>query len=468
MKNIKLIFLSLMVLVMTNSCDKALDINTDPLVATSADPNAVLPYVFVQYSNRHTTELGTRIMDVPQHFSACFNSPRNGSTSIFLTGNTWRMYYTQVLGNLVLVENDAIAAGESSNNVNAIAKIYKAKSFLELTSIWGAVPFTEALDGANFASPNFDDQETVLRGVLDILDEAIALIDGMPAEGTFDVSVGDMIYGGDMTKWRRWANSLKLRTLMLLRNRVNVDGDLAKVLSEPLIETNDQAAMLRYFDTPAEANAFNRLLTAFYGQTNEVAEVYAPGADLFNLLSNGDPRFDLFITDEDGGGAPPNGSFAEADEAVIRSNVIRNDLPQIMYLPSEVNFYRAELALDGFGSDNAQDQFNTGMNNILSFWGRDIPGVQMTLDQTTIDDYIASLPAVTTQSVQEQLFLESFMRPVIAWNTVRRTKVPALVPPAAASISTILKRFNYAPNEAAANKNTPANLPTDTPMWFEN
>jgi len=466
MKNIKLIFLSLMVLLMTNSCDKSLDINTNPLVATSADPNAVLPYVFVQYSNRFTTEIGTRIMDVPQIFSACFNSPRNGSTSIFLTGNTWRMYYTQVLGNLVLVEADAEAAGESINNINAIAKIFKAKSYLELSSIWGAVPFTEALDGANFPSPNFDSQETVLRGVVDILDEAMVLIDEMPAEGVFDVSVGDLIYEGDMTKWRRWANSLKLRTLMLLRNQVNVDGDITKALSEPLIESNDQVAMLRYFDTPAEANAFNRLLTAFYSDTNENAEVYAPGQDLYDLLM-GDPRFGLFIFD-DVGGAPDNGEFAEFDEAVISNNIIRNDLPQIMFMPSEINFYRAELALDGFGSDNAQEQFNLGLNNILSFWGRDIPGAGTTLTTEEIDMYIASLPAVNLQSVHEQLYLEAFMRPIAAWNTVRRTNVPALSPPAAASISTILKRFNYPPDEVAANKNTPVNLPTDTPQWFEN
>ena len=45
----------------------------------------------------------------------------------------------------------------------AIAKILKAKSFFELSCIWDKVPFTEALDGANFASPNFDGQEVVFH-----------------------------------------------------------------------------------------------------------------------------------------------------------------------------------------------------------------------------------------------------------------------------------------------------------------
>ena len=84
MRNIKLTTLLLAVgMFLLSSCEKQLDINTDPLVATSADPNVVLPYVIVQYSNRFITELGTRIMDVPQHFAFCFNSPRNGATTIF-------------------------------------------------------------------------------------------------------------------------------------------------------------------------------------------------------------------------------------------------------------------------------------------------------------------------------------------------------------------------------------------------
>ncbi|MCB0566551.1 MAG: hypothetical protein KDD01_19455, partial [Phaeodactylibacter sp.] len=83
-------------------------------------------------------------------------------------------------------------------------------------------------------------------------------------------------------------------------------------------------------------------------------------------------------------------------------------------------------------------------------------------------DYVSSLPPVTLQMVHEQLYLESFIRPVVAWNTVRRTKVPTLSPPSNATITTILKRFNYPPDEVASNPNTPVNVNTDVPQWFEN
>ncbi|MFK8005672.1 MAG: SusD/RagB family nutrient-binding outer membrane lipoprotein [Saprospiraceae bacterium] len=472
MKFLKILSLFLLVAFMATSCEKALDVNTDPLVATSADPNAVLPFVFVQYSNRHTSELGTRMMDVPQHIAQCFNSPKAGATGSTITGNTWGMYYTQVLGNLALVENDALALGAGNNNIAAIAKIFKAKSFFELSSIWGDIPFTQALDGVQFPTPTFDTQEDVFRGVLTILDEAITLIDAMPAD-VADVATGDLIYGGNMDNWRRWANSLKLRVLMMLRNKdTSVDTEITKVLSEPMIEDNSQAALVRYADNSGEANSWQRLITNFFGGRNETAGVYSPSAVSYDLLNqNDDPRFSVLISDPNDLGPADIGlaTFgAPGSTAHISNNVVRNDMPHNMFLPSEISFYRAELALLGVSSDDAQAEFEKGVRQICEYWGGAIPNATATIASADIDNFISNLGAVDLQKVHEQLYLESFFRPVIAWNTVRRTKVPDMLPVPGTSISTILKRFNYAPDEVSSNPNTPANVPTDTPMWFEN
>lgn len=472
MKFLKIFSLIILIAVMATSCEETLDINTDPLVATSADPNAVLPFVFVQYSNRHTSELGTRMMDVPQHIAACFNSPRAGATGSTITGNTWGMYYTQVLGNLALVEADALAGGAGNNNIAAIAKIFKAKSFFELSSIWGDIPFTQALDGVRFPTPQFDTQEDVFRGVLTILDEAIDLIDAMPADVT-DVAVGDLIYGGNMDNWRRWANSLKLRVLMMLRNKdTSVDTEISKVLTEPMIEDNSQAALIRYADNSGEANSWQRLITNFFGGRNETAGVYSPSAvsyDLFN--QNDDPRFGLMIFDPSGLGPADMGlaTFgAPGTTAHVSNNVVRNDMPHNMFLPSEISFYRAELALLGASTDDAQAEFEKGLRQICEYWGGAIPNATATIATADIDNFISNVGAVDLQKVHEQLYLESFFRPVVAWNTVRRTKVPTMLPVPGSGITTILKRFNYPPNEVSSNPETPANLPTDTPMWFEN
>ena len=89
----KLIILSslLSLLLVPMACNEQLDINTNPLAATKADPSAVLPFVVVQYSNRKISEIGTRCSDVYRTTSATFNSPANGVTTSTLTGNMWSM-----------------------------------------------------------------------------------------------------------------------------------------------------------------------------------------------------------------------------------------------------------------------------------------------------------------------------------------------------------------------------------------
>jgi len=137
-------------------------------------------------------------------------------------------------------------------------------------------------------------------------------------------------------------------------------------------------------------------------------------------------------------------------------------------LPGEIDFYKAELALDGAISGSAQEFFEDGITNTLNYWGGGIDGfVGTAVTDAQIESFIEGLGDVDLQKINEQQWLETFFRPVVAWNTVRRTGVPALDPPGNAIISTILKRFNYPPDEVGANPNTPPNLETDVPMWFE-
>ncbi len=476
MKKLKIYILSLLMVGVSFSCEETLDINTDPLAATSADPNAVLPFVLVQYTARKTTELGTRITDVTAHMSQNFNSPKLGNTTSFLTGNTWGMYYTDVLGNIQLVENDAKELGPPSNNVAAIAIIIKSLAFYELTSIWGDIPFSQASNGQEFPTPAFDDQETVLRGVVTLLDEAIALIDGMPDSGVFDVSTGDIIYGGDMSLWRRYANSLKLRVLMMIRNQdTSVDSEITATLAQPLIENNAQAAFINYSGAPGQENGFWSLVNAFFGPSNEPLGVHQPSETIYDLLnSDNDPRLNLFLINEDAG-APETGFNFESELAIYSDNVIRPDYPDVWFLPAEISFYRAELALKGVTGDDAQALYEQGITQTLEFWGGDIPGVQLTLSSTEISDYIAGLPTLGSLSTDEALaavhnqqYLETFLRPIVGWNHIRRTDVPAVPTPPGSDITTYLKRFTYPPDEIASNPNAPINPNTDVPQWFEN
>jgi hypothetical protein len=472
MKKLKFIILaSVLMFGSLQSCDKTLDINTDPLAASSADPNAVLPFVFVQNSSRKVTELGTRICDVSQYISNTFNSPNRGTVSSFLTGNTWGMFYVQVLGNLSLVKADAAAAGETSNNVNAIATVLMASTFYEATSLWESVPFTEALNGTDFPNPNFDSQEAVLNGVVGLYDEAIALIDAMPATGNFTITpASDMFYGGDIASWRMLANSLKLRTLMMLKSGgASVDSQINTALGQPLMESNDQAAFINYAGGPGASNGMLTIITAFFGPDNESQDVFGPGDPIDELLSeSGDPRWDLWVARNDLD-PPGNDLFPDPETSVLSNNIIRGTLPDMLMMPAEIDLYKAQLALEGVAAaGDAQTNYTNGVTNAIKWWGQDVPGVIATVSTANIDAYVNSLSAPTMNDVFEQQYLAAFLQPVMAWNIWRINKVPVLSAPPNSTIGTVLRRFVYPPDEIAANPNTPADKPTNTPMWFEN
>jgi hypothetical protein len=154
---------------------------------------------------------------------------------------------------------------------------------------------------------------------------------------------------------------------------------------------------------------------------------------------------------------------------VLSNNIIRFDLPDMLMLPSEIDLYKAELALEGFAAAGSADaNYRAGITNSLRWWGQDIPGVLATITEADITGYVSSLPAPSIVDVYEQQYLAAFLQPVMAWTHVRRNKVPVLDAPPASTIGTTLRRFNYPPDEVTSNPNTPANLPTETPMWFEN
>lgn len=464
MKKISIYIAIVAVLFGAISCEEKLDINSDPLASTLADPATIIPYTLVAYEARKQTELGTRILDVSQHVSACFNSPRAGITTSFLTGNTWFMYYNLVLGNLVLLEQDARAAGETRNNVTAFAVIMKALAFYELSVIYEQAPFTEALNGTDFPSPNFDSQETILKGTVDMLDEAVALIAAIPTEGAFQIGTEDFIYNGDMSLWERFANSLQLRILMLIRN---ADAGYAApritdVLSRPLISELGHVARFPFFNNVGNQHAYADLNNTFFGtENNEVVGVYAASPVLRDLLvDNNDPRLGIFLTDINGGDdydAPPMGTFSfGAFGAVVSSNIIRYDLPAVWYTPAETAFYRAELALAGEVTGDADALTQEGVTLALQYYGGAIDGATATIAQADIDAFAATFVGVTQQQLHEQQYLETFMRPVVSWNHVRRTRVPELDAVPGAVIDDFFQRFSYPPDEIGANPNASA------------
>ncbi len=460
-----------------SGCEGSIEgINTNPFAATNIDPSLLFPQVILAISQQRTIELNSVNIQA-QHWTSggsagVFRNPETYIISANTTNNVWFAEYATALRNLqqirILTENN------NPGNLHVIgqAKVLEAFTFFNLTQVYGQVPFSEATQPADFPNPNFDLQEDVLRGVITRADEGIALLSG-PSDAI--VTGGDLIYGGDATKWIRFANTLKLQALTLI---ANVDGsvasEIAALTSQPLIVSNADEAKLDYTSAIGNENPIWNTLNLFSGGANIF---WYSGATLVDLMNNlGDPRratyFDL---NADGQYVGQNqGVFTPTGISRVSLNIIRPEMPDRYASAAETHFLLADAAAKGFipgGLGEANSLLQDAVRLSMDFYDGK-PGAIAAGDKTA---YLASLPDISGLStddalriIHEQHYIELFSRGIDAWTLWKRTKTPTFELPLNAQLTDIIRRYPYPASETASNSNAPAQRLLDDPMWFEN
>ncbi|HMO63007.1 MAG TPA: SusD/RagB family nutrient-binding outer membrane lipoprotein [Ferruginibacter sp.] len=109
----------------------------------------------------------------------------------------------------------------SNNNQIAIARIIKAYYFWTITDAWGDIPYTEALKGIENKFPKYDRQEDIYLLLLEELKQANAQFDNGPA------IKGDIVYGGNIGQWKKFANSIRMLIALRMSKRYPSAGQLA-------------------------------------------------------------------------------------------------------------------------------------------------------------------------------------------------------------------------------------------------
>jgi hypothetical protein len=469
----RLLFALLLVFPVT-ACFKNSDINVDPNRSTSVDPSLLFAGAATQFSLLRVAELTWPVALSTQMWAsggrwglaqAQFDQTRVRSA--------WGRTYTDVLKNLEVAQQLAEQAQPAQRNTVAQCKILKAFAYSQTSFLWGDIPFTEAATGlVDF--PRFDSQQAVLDGCLRLLDEAIAAID--PAQGGRIAAPSDLYYGGDMAKWRRFANSLKLRIMFAM-----VDQDQSKaaaigqVVSQgQMIASNADVMQFRYFNQPGRQNPRFSFTAIFRGGVQ--SDWYASQV-VFDLLTQlNDPRMTRFF--QPGPGATGGQIVAlrttvetfSAQSALVHMDLLRPDLPEVSFSYSEQLLLEAEAYARGFapgGFDLANQRYRAGVRESLLGFG--VPALQA-------EAYLNSLAPLTAanwrRELAQQQWLDLFMRPVEAWVQHRRSgvagqEIPAMTPPPGTPVSGLLRRLLYRSEEVNSNPNTPSGLNLDTPMWFD-
>jgi hypothetical protein len=185
-----------------------------------------------------------------------------------------------------------------------------------LVNTFGNVPYTEALDAANLF-PKYDDAKTIYDDLLKRLDADIEALN--PAGAGFS-STADLVYGGAVAKWIRFANSLKLKLAMTI-----ADVDAAK--AQTAVEQADANA----FQSAADNASFAYLKTT--PNTNPIwvdliqsnrQDFIAANTLIDKLKALNDPRLSLYFKPNDAGvyvGGKPGSNNTFSDYAKVADKV---------------------------------------------------------------------------------------------------------------------------------------------------
>ncbi len=245
------------------SCEDLSEINENPNSAESVSSNYILSWVLVNTGKVHYSlaDLSQRISGTMQYsqVGTNFNSEKVNHFGWTHDGWPWATYY-DILRNIQIIGENA----EKDNNrmFKAISLILKSFTYGAATDIYGDIPYSEALQAKNGSYfPKYDDQKDIYKGILTDLREANVLLGSLEAKDGVNAS-SDILYKGDASKWRKFANSLRLRYIMRLSEKkaemsaigINLDSEFADALPGAFTSNADDAK-IDFLGTNSENSA---------------------------------------------------------------------------------------------------------------------------------------------------------------------------------------------------------------------
>lgn len=281
--------LTLGLLVSLGSCSLFdLDINTDPNNPSTADFALLLPSAQLNAVNffqglNYDAHGFTGWLSSGDTFDLSFNS-YNGS---------WNYFYSGPMKDLEEIIVTAEASGTNPHYLG-VSQVMKAYFFSIMVDMFGDVPYSQAFAGGYAESninPAFDDDKAIYADLMKLCDDAVANF-----AKTSPVAVsGDLFYGGAIAKWRKLANSVKLR--LLINSRLDNPNAAAQI--KAILDAGD------YITTTADDFQFryNRLAVPdgrhpWYQSTyvpSENAFTYFLHQPVFEMLNNEDPRLPFYF-----------------------------------------------------------------------------------------------------------------------------------------------------------------------------
>lgn len=448
----KKIVLSIMVLSALASCTKNLtDLNIDP----KNPPDASAEALFTNGERRLSNNLVSSSQNqniyrlIIQHYQQTqYTDESNYNlSSRSISDNTWDAMYRNVLADLngaaKLVNRDEKNAAVKKNKL-AFIDILQVYTYYYIVTTYGNVPYSEALN-IDITFPKFDDAETIYDQLLTRLNASIAALD--PAAASF--TSADVIYDGNIAKWKKFANSLKLKMAMTI---ADFDSNKARAavgeaVAAGVFTSNNDNAMFPYLTSPPNTNPI------WVDLVQSQRDDFVPCQTLITTMGAlNDPRMnDFFTLDPEGNysGGEPGVGTAFGAKSHVQTTITAADFPGDLLDYSEVEFLLAEAVERDFNVDGtAQEHYDKAITASIVFWKGTVAEATAYLAQPEVD-YEAN-PAPWREKIGLQKWIGFYNRGWDGWIDWRRFDYPVLIPGPDAS-SDIPVRYPYPVNEQNVN-----------------
>lgn len=438
MKIVKTIFFAGAVVLSVASCDNLDSLNKDQKAYTTTLPSALMTSAQVNYAYFLTNASvnDNNFRGYAQHWTTTtYTDEVNYNQEKRNLGNSHAiLLYRDVLQDFtnaqkMLREKEALGSVDLAVKKNSIAilEIQIIMTYQTLVDLFGDVAYSQALDIATYPYPKYDDAKTIYLDLAARLDLAIADLD--VSNGSFGKT--DLVYEGDVAKWKTLANSVKLKMGLHL---ADVDPAKAKQMVETafvsgVMTNEDETALFKYYTTNTDMNPLYNTLV------NE-SQIVPTAFFVDRLNATEDPRRDAFfdpISKKEGKyvGAAYAQQVTYGSYSNMGTRLKEKSNPGILFDYTETCFLLADAANRGFAvGGTAENYYTKGIEASLSFWGVASADAQSYLART--DVAFATASGTVKEKIANQLWIAYFNRGFEAWTEYRRLDFPVLLAPTTA------------------------------------
>lgn len=474
-----------------------LNINPNGVDPESADLNLLLPTVITGIGQSVVSLGFGDIAGVMQHTQYDGWSGGHNDYDWGINSQSWSGYYSILRNNDELYKK-AVNGGYEFHQ--GVALVLKAYTFGLIADLWGDAPYSEALrveEGSEYLKPVFDSQKDIYTGILADLEIANTLLSKSSDSYTNINSTQDLLYNGDVSKWRKFANSLALRYYMRIsvKEPSIAQQGIQKIASNPdtypiISVASDDANVGFIGNSPSDSwpttmefnpdpsgsymrvklcstlvDALQKLndpRLGVWADKIEIPLVLATGTDIDyieggkryvsqNIIDDYKKAWNLDVDfDPDYVGIPPS-VFAAPQYNLnpnLEQGVYNPHASQLnsMYKESagplllmrimsaaEVHLILAEAALNGWAPGSPEGHYAEGIKQSFNAWGVG----------SSFDSYIGGAPYTGLQSIIQQKWIASWSSAAEAWFDYRRTGLPDLKTGESAKRVKLPLRFYY-------------------------